>query len=783
MNMILSALAIAGVICSASTAQPPAATGFVCNDQGYLRQWVIVGPNGVPYAGPGGSDDAKRRAAMDQTIIQPPKNVELNQPGPFEQKWSFYYPGQNYFVECSHFYHKLTTLDYYAATDACVAKDCTLGANFWAAGSADLWVNGEHICRFDSPRYMYPAFTAVKLPLKAGANRLYVRLQGLGVRDTRMLFGLQLLDGRQDVTLRIPGPAEATEQLIRAADWLDGVCASGREALASPLPAPANVDVKVAEKTLRWPAGEKQFRLPSSDAFSMIVSVKAAGQKLSRPLEIPANKPATPPTVATLAQQKQRHLEYIASHPSGRDVTGVIARRQLKQNKPDLDEAAFKYAFDAIATRKDCADFSLAMLLRLHALGLASEQESQQIKKAALAFRYWTDEPGSDAMCFGSENHSLLFHGCQMLAGKFWPDEVFTNSGRKGSEQAVLGARRCEAWLDHVEKVGFSEYLSSTYMPLTLAAMLNLVDFSGDAAMAKRSAAMSDRLFENLALQAFDGVTICPQGRVYRNVLYPQSSGTQALLSLASLDAATAWNNWLAFPATSKYTTPANLSGLMRQPASKCYRQAEVEICIHKTGDYLLTSLQIPASFESGGKIHGLRPGDGGYQQHLWQASLGGDCQVFVNHPGASFDMSESRPGYWYGNGSIPRLSQSRGVLQAIFDIPQQHPIPFTHASWPSDAFDRQEVRGQWAFGMKGSGCVALWCSQPLTPHNEMLTGRELRATGRRVAWVCICASAKETGGFDRFVESCRKLAPAFDSATMEIRMASRDGMKWQTGK
>ncbi len=51
---------------------------------------------------------------------------------------------------------------------------------------------------------------------------------------------------------------------------------------------------------------------------------------------------------------------------------------------------------------------------------------------------------------------------------------------------------------------------------------MNLIDFSGDAEMSRRAAALVDRIFVDLATQSFEGVTVAPQGRVYRNVLYPQ---------------------------------------------------------------------------------------------------------------------------------------------------------------------------------------------------------------------------------------------------------------------
>ena len=156
------------------------------------------------------------------------------------------------------------------------------------------------------------------------------------------------------------------------------------------------------------------------------------------------------------------------------------------------------------------------------------------------------------------------------------------------------------------------------------------------------------------------------------------------------------------------------------------------------------------------------------------------------SRPGATFDMSSSRPGYWYGNGCLPRLSQRGGVLTEVFAIPDEHPVGFTHAHWPADAFDRQELREHWAFGAKGTGRVALWSSGPLAPHSEVLTGRELRAWGARVAWLCICAGEAEdgggAGGFDGFVKRCLGMAPRFDPERMTLQLRGGEAPGGEAG-
>ena len=768
-------------------AQEPGAPGktFACNTQGYVRDWLVAGPQATLYTGPGGRGADVRRRVIEPTPATPPRAGTLGGLASNGAPWRCYAPGENFFVDCSAFYHQLTKVDLLACTEVRVPRAGTLPARFWASGVADFWVNDAFIGRFDT-RHLEGRDG--QLPLTAGVNRLCVRLQGLGARDTHLMFGLQLLAESARAVITLPGPAAVTAQFWDAEHWLQGVTTEGRGALVAAQPAPAAVTVKGSDgKTRKWPAGQARCEVKPDTVFQLTVAVTCAGQKLERQLEIPADKPVTAALAAgTIDEHRRQILEHLAGPGKGSgDVMQILARRLLGQHAPK-DADVLATTLRGIEARRDCSDFFLAGLLRLQFMGLTTPEEAAQIKRVALGFRYWMDEPGTDAMCFDSENHSLLFHGNQWLAGQLWPDAVFGNSKRTGREQAVLGRQRCQDWLAHVEQAGFREFLSSTYIPLTVAALLNVVDFSDDADFARRAAAQVDRVFNDLALQAFDGVTVGPQGRVYRNVLYPQDSGTQALLSYATPDAATAYNNWIVYLAASKtYRPPQGLDQLMRQPVTKNYRHEDVELALHKTGAYLLSSLQIPAAPVAGAspdrKPRGLQPGAPGYQQHLWHATLGRDCHVFVNHPGASFDLCESRPGYWYGNGSLPRLIQHAGQVLEIFNIPETHPIPFTHAYWPADAFDRQEVTGHWAFGAKGAGFIALWCSQPLTPHNAVLTGRELRAEGRRVAWLALCSDVRTSGSLEAFIKACEQQQPAFDAASLTLRLYGRPALAWAT--
>src|SRR5207248_2486433 len=84
-------------------------------------------------------------------------------------------------------------------------------------------------------------------------------------------------------------------------------------------------------------------------------------------------------------------------------------------------------SFERIAARRDCADFALAGLLRLlYRYGESPHFPPElraEIESTLLHFCYWYDQYGTDGrgirgMCFHTENHQILFHGCELLAGQ-----------------------------------------------------------------------------------------------------------------------------------------------------------------------------------------------------------------------------------------------------------------------------------------------------------------------------------------------------------------------------
>ena len=149
-------------------------------------------------------------------------------------------------------------------------------------------------------------------------------------------------------------------------------------------------------------------------------------------------------------------------------------------------------------------------------------------------------------------------------------------------------------------------------------------------------------------------------------------------------------------------------------------------------------------------------PGIYGYQQHMWYGALSPEAVIFANHPGATSEQSDMRPGYWYGNGVMPAVKQVPGKVGAVYRIPESHPIHFTHIYCPRDRFDRVLKAGNWLLLKKDTGYMGLWCSTELTPFDDTIFHCELRLMV--MIWhICASAAVRRNGTHWKNLETgCR---------------------------
>jgi hypothetical protein len=159
-----------------------------------------------------------------------------------------------------------------------------------------------------------------------------------------------------------------------------------------------------------------------------------------------------------------------------------------------------------------------------------------------LGFKYFGDEIArhpdpKNSEVYWSENHQLLFATAEYLAGQLLADHVFqptvyvkngeaweavTDPAWKISadERMARAYRRLVRWFDHRLMFGLAEWTSPVYFDYDIAALLNLVDFCDDSAVADKAAMVMDILLLELARFAGHGQGVGTAGRAYPSHKY-----------------------------------------------------------------------------------------------------------------------------------------------------------------------------------------------------------------------------------------------------------------------
>ena len=757
---------------------------YPLNEYGYVTTWLISGRLDTPV------DPALRPPDMNQFVYEseekkntyndnmkkPPERIEFGAPGISEAlPWRIYESGPNAFVDLTHFYHVIYRCEFWAATSIVSPCDQTVEADIWNYPSYDAWLNGEHVSVYPICVYAPMKRNRVRLSLKKGENVFFLRAMNACTRDTRNIVALSFPDLPD---IRVAYPGKENELLTAQRDLLDWVSSIrwNGESLVAPtdIPSGATVTVNGAGVNGREYAVSPRY----SDAK---ICVSLDGFSITRTVEICERRiPAKKIDWSSAEEERAAFLDTLAECKVPENSTysqhffNTYSRLCKGYPLDENDVGVIRVCLKESDMHQDCSDFRMSYILAAVKRGLIPDYLVEEIRKTAINYSYWHDEKSVGAMCYGTENHSLLFFSCQLLAGMLWPSDVFVNSGRTGEEQVKVASERIDAWLKRRETNGFEEFMSGGYTPITVAAMLLVVDFARDD-LSERCARLIDRIFYDLARNSFDGVVYAPQGRIYRGVITPWGEGTQMLLYFATGSASPTGNtgirrngNWISAFAKTKYTFPSDLEDCMRQKGMFYTKVEGTRIQTFKGENFMLTSL--PLEYVDGECFGKYKPGSIGYQQHLSYATVGGACHVYPQHPGLSYDGSSIRPGYWFGNGIFPAQKQWDNLIGYVFPLIDDHPICYTHLYFPSRCFDEWEQDGSWLFGRHGEGYVAVWCSRKLTLFDGDVTqGCDFRAEKGAAAYFTALGDSSENGSFEEFKKYAKDFSPKFDTESLVL--------------
>lgn len=742
------------------------------------------------------------------------RNTEY--PGAFQSgsRWHCFYSHGSPFVDFSTFYSTLSYVSFDAVSSIVSDRARTCRMTLWTYGAVDVWVNGRKAVQCDVPVYKPITKRGFIAELKEGENEIYARLQNLGVRDTRNLFAIEVADDA-GLSFSLP-PCSEREELLATISFLDGITLrdgflsfpSARDGVSVGSDSGSPDFAKVRTKTA-WEdvSGKESYRL-HDDCSIYHVKVSVGAHTLKRTIEDISSVKPEYSGAASWEDNFRKKLQTIAGVEGqsrggkfGFYIQNILARKALGIENP-RDREYFLTTLDQIERRFDCSDFLVSGVIRYMKNYPVDPELKARIDEVFLNYRFWMTMEGSDAMCFWSENHSLLFYSSAMIVGAMYPDSYFPRAKMTGKELSSFGRRLVLEWFDDFEEYGFEEFLSTVYMNVTFACLLNIIDYA-DKEISDKGRKAADLMLEELSLHTFDGAIIAPMGRVYRGVINPVRQGAQSLINLVNPDVPTTYGEgWLSYYATSSYQIPDGLASLMEDAVDTSYSTGNACVFIRKSKDYILTSVASPRrdgrkrwtnvmlsgvrasedthaytkSFNE--RFHGttcFEPGVYGYQQHMWSVALSSEALVFVNHPGAFSDSSSSRPGYWYGNGVMPAIHQEGRMLGAVYSIPDSHPVHFTHVFLPECKFDEIIRDGAWLFARKGEGFLGLWASGDLVPYDDQLIDSELRLYEDDAAYLVIVGSSAEDGSFRAFMDNAVSSNPVFDKERKTLRVAGKD--------
>ncbi|MBI1932226.1 MAG: hypothetical protein HYS24_06785 [Ignavibacteriales bacterium] len=212
------------------------------------------------------------------------------------------------------------------------------------------------------------------------------------------------------------------------------------------------------------------------------------------------------------------NYKFYKSLPSNKITTEIDEiYYELENGTTLINWERLNTTLDYISNQYDVADFKLNSLVRL----LYKYHENiprhvlLKIEQTIFNFRYWMDEPGENGMCYWSENHQILFSSSEYLLGQMYPDKVFNNDKKTGSEHMLKARKRILDWLEMKWKFGFSEFYSNVYYNETIAGVINLIDFAKDEKISKKASIIMDLIMYDIAAHKNENMFLSVSGRAY----------------------------------------------------------------------------------------------------------------------------------------------------------------------------------------------------------------------------------------------------------------------------
>lgn len=724
-----------------------------------------------------------------------------------KRELSMYFPFGNIGREESGFYYVPTYLRSYSYAVIKAEKAEQVEFELTSCGGVTLWVNDNLVTDFTPFTRNMKKSTTIKVDLKEGENKFIICLDDLAERDTDYYFQMKRL-GSSSLSILLPVEEEVSvSELKNMEQMLDEICFE-KEAYISELVelklynrlgGPIDFEVVIipgefVEKmqnqmelvqTRSYCLEEEQkiVTLLHSDEvlpgyYNFMVKLTTSGIVLARKI---GNQLVREDFLKyheeDLDVRKQHALEIVAQH-SVDNVYKSAAFFKLGRNYEKAEKIILE-ELDGVRQRKDCSDFHFTIILYIYQTfsHLITDELKHEIEETMLNYRYWIDEPGDDVMWFFSENHALLFHICQYLAGSYLPEQTFSNSGKTGKELQEKAVGLLDHWFRNFFEEFITEWNSSAYIPVDLLGIGTLYNLTeeGNPLHEKAKAAM-DMIFYCLSINEHKGAVMTSFGRTYEKELKGNyNTGTTGILYVAYnagylTRGAIGYISLILgdYQAPKEYKKYLKLTGpkeLIHQNTQGF--EEHVNLYLYKNSDVLLSTAV------------GFKPFKPGYQEHIVQAVIDELAHVFVNHPGESHPYGSGRPNFWAGNGVLPMAVQHRNLSILKYDIDESHRIDYTHAYIPLSEFKQYLGETHSIALEKDGGYIGVKALNGLFMQEEgPCSHREFISRGRENVWVIKVARSCEYKNLEGFFRD-------FDSMTItmneekEVTVEDSQGMKY----
>ncbi|MGH8014067.1 MAG: hypothetical protein ACREQ4_16375 [Candidatus Binataceae bacterium] len=789
---------------------------------GWVGNWLVAGPLLIAVPDVYKGDPSGRALLFEKYYSAEPLVT-----GPFVEgdafnvgdaplTWRYYACKEDHQLDFTSWFMRPSYARVWAYVEIESEAAHDVAGELFSQGHVDIWQGGKHIHHSDAFDLSNLQRSNFSMRIEPGVNPLLLRFATASVNNTEFSQALRLDGLPADTTkLRVPVHTAdvARRQALEAAfqqAYMNRDVFYGADEIRLRVPQLAanagavRIALNDSGKTMRratWGTGDKAdfVSLGTADGlpagYAVEVTLDASGNRRAIPIEIAEGPFAlTPRAGTTLKARRHELLEFVVqvARRTKIDVTGganvsmwdsrhlcaEIAKMALGRWQEVSSETLIAYA-QGVARHQDGGEFRLIELLgALDRWGKDPrfpKSAAAAIEEAALGFRYWTDEPGQSTAYYNSENHEFGYHVSEILAGQLWPDRVFTNNKQDGRWHRQHGEQLALGWLRQRGSCGFDEWDADGYLAMDAEVLAHLAELAQTPRLQTLSRTLLDKLHFSLALNSFAGCFGSTHGRT--KVEYVKYAGNEETASLAYLGWGLAGINESADLAVAVvcagYEPPPVIQAIaLDQPEAMWDRERQglmvrqdtgeehglVDTVTFKTRDYMLSSAQ------------SYKPGQGGHQEHIWQATFGPTAVVFGNVPACASEDTDRRPNFWVGNQTLPRVVQWKDALISIDKMRDNDWMNFTHAWFPTGAFDEFVVKDNWAFARKGDGYLALTAARGLSLITRGDTAqRELRSTGRQNVWFCQMGRAAQDRDFAVFQRKVLALPVRFGDLSVNL--------------